>query len=755
MRKILVFSFTLFLGMLSGFSQNNELKVVVFNPDVENISDSDALWLPGAIKDRIEYNNSYMNFVLVDNKNEKRIKELQKKSENSSFSSETAIELGKLTTAQYAIFSTIRKTGSTYSLSCNFTNLTSGEKKTCLVSNKKSVDELVNMSGCAADEIIIQLCEKIGINLSASQKYELRHGDEESTYKEDSVARARDDERRFKEQMDKFDDELKRLKFSTELESSTVAAKIAAEKAITEEKLKSAQLRAERLIEESQRKKEDAIADEKRTDEKKKRRTQLANAAAEKAENVRTSIMETSSIITKMNAIEMKKKALLDIRKNVEDNINEINLMLDEEMGEKIIAIRSKEYRAAEMADGVPINSVREKREKKVNALISDYSERKKKEEKSTRALAATHEKILLNEIDSDYKNLKKWTTISSLSNNVKTSIGSYNGKIQSWPVTLYLYSDNIEICRLTTNISYKDLTGKNIPSDDNEKEYEKYLDEVDIYSSCFIQEEPILTFEIEINAIPSMINPSAYWISTGKLYIRNTATNKILTVESSLNNQYEYKFPNSYDIRDKRHKETTDSANQKKKNIRDDKRTKTREDKKRGKKERNHISWTEKQGSGNGGMTGIRGGLGICKKEINGGDVQLNLALNSFMFMGVSGGMIKSPENLSWLFSEKYLYDGLINFGINFRYIYFMCGVGGLIAKTSENWIENGESKDYASYLLVRPSLGIDIPLTGVLGVYVQGNMDYISGNSSSYSIDIGLSLSAKNFTLSRLWSD
>lgn len=113
---------------------------------------------------------SYTSYVVVDLTNEKEIKALQAKSEGDSYDEDQIIELQRLTSANYALFSNLVKIKRNYILTVSFTNLVTGIKEAApppaLV---KDVESLFTGAGNAIGKVTVQLCKQLGIPLTQAQ----------------------------------------------------------------------------------------------------------------------------------------------------------------------------------------------------------------------------------------------------------------------------------------------------------------------------------------------------------------------------------------------------------------------------------------------------------------------------------------------------------------------------------------------------------------------------------------------------------
>ncbi|MDO4506931.1 MAG: extracellular solute-binding protein [Spirochaetales bacterium] len=143
-----------------------------------NISNQEATWLPGYVQDKLKSNLSeYLGLTTVaDPKVEATLKKLQKESESSARDENTALQLGKLTTAKYVLFVKIRKVGNGYAMSTDFTDCTTGEQLASATSKVyKKVEDLYSIAG-AIDELTIAIANKLNIELSDTDISILRTG---------------------------------------------------------------------------------------------------------------------------------------------------------------------------------------------------------------------------------------------------------------------------------------------------------------------------------------------------------------------------------------------------------------------------------------------------------------------------------------------------------------------------------------------------------------------------------------------------
>lgn len=122
-RKILV----LLMSVISaGLFAAENIKNLVVITSSKNLTPSEQVWLSDSVKDKFESNlKEYTDYHMVSS-NDRKIKELQKKSEGVGYDQESSIELGKLLSASHAVFLNLNKSKNGYTLSAEFTNLSTG-----------------------------------------------------------------------------------------------------------------------------------------------------------------------------------------------------------------------------------------------------------------------------------------------------------------------------------------------------------------------------------------------------------------------------------------------------------------------------------------------------------------------------------------------------------------------------------------------------------------------------------------------------
>ena len=533
-----------------------KLPVQVIIQESINLAGSEAAWLPGQIQDKLKANfQEYLGMkTVVDSKSEAALKKLQAESESAARDENTAIELGKITTAKFAVFTKLRKTGTGYTISIDFTDLTTGEQMASTTSKEYSKAEYLYGSTGAVDELTLALANKLGIKISDLNKNLLASGSASFSL-DDQLALARQNEEQFRKQMSAYDAELSKLMTSNDINAIQNKNRIEAEKALLVEKQNAERKRQEELNAQKARAAEDEKLEAERLIALKTQRDQMAKDAAAKAAEVRRLKMEKQGVLGQINVIESKKKALVEIRQGVESRSVELyNQMLkDKEIEEQKIRNRplgtsekDENGNQTERSKQIRENQVIKSNEELTNKFFADCDAVKK--------ATANQDASLLAEIRADQKTLATTRTVSSMGDELKVSYGKFTGAKDGWISYISLYSDGILIFTDEFILSYEGVTGKRKPTDTELEDFkisEEYDNNIDMYNSLLTRGDPIIYFEIDYNVTAEGDEkPSQYKFNFSKIRAINTVSGKV-TQTSSLNKIQPRAMKPEWDLRE------------------------------------------------------------------------------------------------------------------------------------------------------------------------------------------------------------
>lgn len=543
---------------LKAESRKSMLKypVQVVNQEVVNIAGAEAAWLPGQIQDKLKSNlQEYLGMkTVVDSKSEAALKKLQAESESAARDESTAIELGKITTAKFALFTKLRKTASGYTISVDFTDLTTGEQMASATSKEYSKSEYLYGSTGAVDELTLSIGSKLGINISDLSKNLLTSGSASFSV-DDQLALAKQNEAQFNKMMSDYDAELSKLMTSNDINAIQNKNRIEAEKALLVEKQNAERKRQEELKAQKARAAEDEKLEAERSIALKTQRDQMAKDAAAKAAEVRKLKMEKQGVLGQINVIESKKKALVEIRQGVESRSVELHDQMLKDKESEEARIRNKSYSTVELgSDEKPTEQAKQRRENQVIKSNEDLTNKFFADCEAVKKATASQDTALLAEIRGDQKTLSTIRTVSSMGDELKVSYGKYEGSKNGWNAYLSLYSDGILLYTDNFIVNYEALSGKKAPDMEtelNDAVIEEYTNNVDMYNSLLTRGDPIIYFEIDYNVIAEGDDkPSQYKFNFSKIRVINTVSGKV-TQTSALNKVQPRTMKPEWDLRE------------------------------------------------------------------------------------------------------------------------------------------------------------------------------------------------------------
>ena len=533
-----------------------KLPVQVINLEVINLDSKEAVWLPGQIQDKLKASlQKHLGMkTVVDSKSEAAVKKLQAESEDGGRDENTAIELGKITTAKFAVFVKLRKTNTGYVLSADFTDLTTGEQLVSVTSKEYSAPEYLYGSTGAVDEITLAIGNGLNLAMSDITKNLLTSGSADFSV-DAQLALAKQNEEQYQKMMKDYDAELSKLMTSNDINAIQNKNRIEAEKALLVEKQNAEKKRQEELNAQKARAAEDEKLEAERSIALKTQRDQMAKDAAAKAAEVRKLKMEKQGVLGQINVIESKKKALVEIRQGVEGRSQELyDQMLKDKESEEA-RIRNKSYSTVELgSDGQPTEQAKQRRENQVIKSNEDLTNKFFVDCDAVKKATATQDAALLAEIRGDQKTLSKTRTVSSMGDELKVSYGKYEGSKNGWNAYLSLYSDGILLYTDNFIVNYEALSGKKAPNmatELNDSVIEEYTNSVDMYNSLLTRGDPIIYFEIDYNVTAEGDDkPSQYKFNFSKIRVINTVSGKV-TQTSALNNVQPRTMKPEWDLRE------------------------------------------------------------------------------------------------------------------------------------------------------------------------------------------------------------
>ncbi len=508
----------------------------MLEPAMMNVDVSERAWLPSAVSAPLKSSlKLFTGMTPVNFENTAKIQEIQKKVESGAYDgSRAVIEAGMLQDANYGVFVTVTKTGSTYQLAVSITNLTTGrEEATSTISN---IEKATDLQESAINASIVKLAPQLGVNLTTLGIYTLSNNTDGTL--DDQILLAKQEAASYQATIDALNKELASLNTADALTNQDALSKKAAaetEKQLYEQRQQAAKVKAQRLLEQKQKADEEAMAATARSAEATKKLGQLSAEADTIAAAVRAKRAQNMSAEERITLIENKKAAYMQIYNQVNAEIESYWLQADNEyIAGYIDPDNPANYPAAFYQNGVMNQDYRQ-------MLINTNTELRRQcnqeaETNIANAKAATDATLtaLLADIRNDLKNLSKDTfTLSSLSNPEIFNISSYNVNSYSWnaSINFSMFNDSCEVT--SVNLSYENVTGEKKPDLTTPAAFEEYAATYDIYDAMFRMGTPFLTLELDYTIMPDDDDyPSSYIICPLEYRLLRTSDNKSLRFE-------------------------------------------------------------------------------------------------------------------------------------------------------------------------------------------------------------------------------
>ncbi len=494
-------------------------RFAVFEPTLRGVESGDATWLPTAVAEPLRTNfKLYIGVVLIDVSNTESIRQIQRKQESGAFDQKTALEAGRLLNAQFAVFPIITKTKNTYQFSCAVTDLQTGERvASATVSEVVRVNDLY---GQALGKTVLNLAPQMGVELTSLGKFALSGTSENSSFTEQR-ALAQQDVNTLATTLNELNARLKKIGNSSSLfdeAERAQAMKIEAEKNLMEQKLAAAQKRMDDLQSRQQKEMREKQRAVERSLEAQKKLENLSAEVDKKAAELRSKQNANMTLEEKVILLEKKKSIYMELKLKVGGQkqavFNEAKKLYDEQKKDEN---EKSLYRKAELGlDGKPTENAR-LRVRAENAALLERLEREAQEESFGIDLASQKQLAsLLAEIQKSQTTIAKRGTDSSVTTAGIFSVGNYDSEKYTWSAFISLQLGGNEIVREEIKIHLDDISkaidkkvfSKNYAA----KDYEEFLDAVEVYDSMFAMSSQFVYLEVDykMEAMPQEY-PSLY----------------------------------------------------------------------------------------------------------------------------------------------------------------------------------------------------------------------------------------------------
>lgn len=506
-------------------------RIAIFNPESEGLSEEDDSWIPSSVRRKLESNfNLYTSFQLVEIQNEAELKMIQKKADSSAYDEDTSIELGKLVSAEYGVFSTITKIKDKYILSSSITNLSTGVRLSSITTDSVSDSvALFEGAGCSVNHVIVQFCMDLHIPLSSTDVYKLLKNQDVSNNQE--IDLMEEELSKYNEYKKELDSKIKELNLSVDLEKESLKVRLEAEREMIEQQEKIAKERIQRLKKENEQYLKD-IEDEKlRSQEQRDKINEVQKEIEEKVSSLQKEKIDNLSVDAQIAAVEAKKVALVELRESIDKQIEYINQEAQNEYEKRVLYIDQEPLRKGELdSNGNMIPSVKANRERQKESIKKEVFSRAKEDIAELKNKTLSQEKALLQAIDKDYAALSKKRSISSLDDDRIFFVENYAGEKYQWNVNVSLFINDSSVFTQNVGLYYKNVSGKLEANPDNPKLWNEYLDTVDLYDYMFRRKVPVIALEIDYTIEPMDEKyPSSYLITIEQFRFIDTRSHEVI----------------------------------------------------------------------------------------------------------------------------------------------------------------------------------------------------------------------------------
>lgn len=752
MKKFIFFVLLLFIYS-SVFAQSK--RIAIFNPQTEGLSKEDEVWVPSSVRRKLESNfNLYTSFQLVEIQNEAEIKILQKKADGSAYDSDTSIELGKLVSAEYGVFSTITNVKGKYILSSSITNLSTGIRLSSVATD--SVDDVIDLfegAGCSANQITVQFCMDLNIPLSSVDVHKLLK--EQNVSNSQEMDLMEEELSRYDAYKKELESKIKEMNLSVELGKDSIKAKLEAEKAMIEQQEKIAKERLERLKKENEQYLKDVEDEKLRSQEQISKINQAQKEIESKVEELRKKNMNNLSVDEQIAIIEAKKVALVELRESINTQIDYLNQNAQDEYERRIAYIDEEPLRKGELdSNGNIISSVKAKRDAEKKKIKNEIFSQTEKEIDEIVSKTSIQEKSLLAAIEEDYKTLSKKKTISSLQDDRIFFVENYAGEKYQWNVLVSLFINDSAVFAQNIGLNYKNVTGKVEASPYDSDKWNDYLDTVDLYDYMFRRKVPVISVEIDYTVEPmSEDYPSCYLITIEQFRFIDTRTNKVVQLTTPPKRLFRLNVTPAVDLRTgKKSSSIKDSYYSKSTTVEEELEKLDKKEETKTKKEKNKIDPRYDQSNFGGSKLNLGFGFGGFTSIEETHDLQFiqlycDFPLSTYSFCRLN--MILDTDSLEYVsdFDDSYIDSAYSNYtigyGINRRlrlgnyYPNFYSYVGiGFEALNLNDYSDEDIGFVFAG------ALGIDLPFAYLFAVSMEYGYIYTSHYDWNQMITFDISI-------------
>lgn len=578
----------------AAFSISTNKVLLVCAPQLQSFDGLVNSWISVLTKYHLKNDiSTYIGFPLADDTNDVLIDAYYRRSNSMGTKDEALSAIKKLTSADIALFSVVRKTNRGFTVSADLVDMKELQVLASVSSNSKSKSEADIFSGkySCVDDLTMQLCKVLDIHISELATLVLKNGTS-SLSNEDRVAWCEEKSAIYVRQLQ---DISKRKVGDIDEEYLEKALRgIDIERYTLQKNMKENTAESKRAS--------DAIKARETDAEKNKTRGYVARKIRDRITATLTANPPHDdlycNLLAQLEALQAKKCALVEIKNNVATQRDEIISEYEKTFLLKKRQIEDRPYTKSELDDtGKPSTMAIVNR----NAEIEKAKNLSDKEANSrVLVLEATTKNqidLLQKQIESDTATIKGGQRCSSLSGDIRPVYSAYDAEKDEWTVDLYVYSRDALLTKYTTKVNYNDLPNANESESATQKtedaapattkskgkkkspkakkakkaastpakapykntnpskfsDFDGYMTVSEAFDSLFINDLPIFNFILEYSVdAEDGEKYTTFTISVKKLDLVDAINNRQI-FSHSLNSKTTLKLMNQYDYRDEK----------------------------------------------------------------------------------------------------------------------------------------------------------------------------------------------------------
>lgn len=442
---------------IGAFSFDADKSIIVCTPALQGVDGLMNSYIAVATRFRLQCDMArYLGYQIADSFNNERLVEVYTRSLAMGTKAEATEAARQYTKADYAVFSTIKKTGKNYSMESELVDLSTMESLAKAQTNQRqTIGRIIGEGESLVSDVTLKFCQTLDVPISDVAIMTLKNG-EGALSTEERLALCEERAASYKRQVA----DIKKRKIDTEDEDVYIQAQkgMSIERAYMKKLQKQNEEEVERLNKVLSARDADVEKDKERGLAARKIKENVT-AAINKALPDDKTPKEPCDALEVISLLQSKKCALFEIKESVENQCAEIEDTGAADFEKRKSEIEDRPYADAELdEEGNPSTISVVQRQSEVERIKSAID--KEVASKLLTVTSSTKNQIarLGKEIAADISALKTTRKASLTGGDLQVCFGPFSGETDTWRVDIYLYSAGTLITKYTTAIGYNDL---------------------------------------------------------------------------------------------------------------------------------------------------------------------------------------------------------------------------------------------------------------------------------------------------------